>query len=79
MIIVYFITNMVNFIVFFSSSLLFNCPLPWKMTLFKLIVDELPEHMRHLVLEPVTGARDHASPTDAKSPVQSPVSDEEGK
>ena len=45
-----------------------------------MIVDELPEHMRHLVLEPVTGTQVHAtSPTDVKSPVQSPVSDEEGK
>lgn len=34
--------------------------------------------MRHLVLEPVTGTQIHATSPDAKSPVQSPVSDEEG-
>ena len=45
-------------------------------------VDELPEHMRHLILEPVHDARPQAqkvsSPVGPKSP-QSPTSDEEGR
>lgn len=40
-------------------------------------VDDVPDHVRHLLVEPVAG-NDVASPLDPKS-MQSPTSDEEGK
>lgn len=46
------------------------------------LVDELPEHVRHLLLEPVSdqnrNPRQVTSPTNPKSPLQSPTSDLEG-
>lgn len=44
-------------------------------------VDELPEHVRHLLLEPVSGSDPSRNPrqvTSPKSPLQSPMSDPEG-
>lgn len=51
------------------------------LLLLLLPVDELPEHVRHLLLEPVSGSDPSRNPrqvTSPKSPLQSPMSDPEG-
>lgn len=56
-----------------------NVPCP---DTIRSLVDELPEHVRHLLLEPVSdqnrNPRQVTSPTNPKSPLQSPTSDLEG-
>jgi hypothetical protein len=60
-------------VLFFLFSILVSC--------VSHSVDELPEHMRHLILEPVRDTRPQtiSSPTGGPKSPQSPTSDEEGE